>query len=101
MTGSMGANSLTSGLRGPNELKFKDGTTIRYNTVDFKLGGTVMGERSIEATGSILYEDAKNGLKAVVCCSTLKVTGWVTKTTTGSKDEVVGLIYQTKENPMN
>ena len=100
MTGSMGANTLTSGLRGPNVLQFKNGTTIRYNTIDFKLGGTVMGERSIEATGNILYEDAKNGLRALMCMSTLKVSGWVTKVTTGSKDEVTGIIYQSNENPM-
>jgi len=28
------------------------------------------------------------------------VTGWVSKTTTGSKDEIIGTIYQSKENPM-
>jgi hypothetical protein len=59
-----------------------------------------MGERSIEATGNILYEDAKNGLRALMCMSTLKVSGWVTKVTTGSKDEVTGIIYQSNENPM-
>jgi len=66
MTGSMGANTLTSGLRGPNVLTFKDGTEIRYNTIDFKLGGTVMGERSIEANGNILFENPKQGLKAFI-----------------------------------
>jgi hypothetical protein len=96
----MGANTLTSGLRGPNVLKFKDGTTIRYNTIDFKLGGTVMGERTIEATGNILYEDAKNSLKALMCMSTLKVSGWVNKVTTGSKDEVTGIIYQSSDKSM-
>ena len=33
--GSMGKNSLTSGLRGPNNLDFADGTRIHFNTVDF------------------------------------------------------------------
>lgn len=96
----MGANTLTSGLRGPNLLKFADGTTITYNTIDFKLGGTVMGERSIEAFGNILYEDVTNGLKALICCSTLKVSGYFSKTTTGSKDEITGIIYQSSQSPV-
>jgi hypothetical protein len=62
----MGANNLTSGLRGPNNLVFADGTHIRYNTTDFKLGGTITGDRTIEATGSVLFEDLNNGLRAIV-----------------------------------
>jgi hypothetical protein len=53
ITGSMAANSLKSGLRGPNNIKFADGQHIRFRTPDFKLGGTIMGERTIEADGSI------------------------------------------------
>ena len=52
-TGSMQANSLKSGLRGPNNIKFADGQHIRFRTPDFKLGGTVIGERTVEADGSI------------------------------------------------
>lgn len=59
-----------------------------------------MGERSVEATGNIFYEDPKNSLRALICCSTLKVSGYFSKTTTGSKDEVTGIIYQSKETPM-
>ena len=96
-TGSMGKNSLTSGLRGPNVIDFADGTRIRFNTIDFKLGGTVMGERTIEALGSICFEDIKSGLKAVVTMSTLQKTGWIKSSTTGSKDEFTGCIYQSNE----
>ena len=53
----MGGNSLTSGLRGPSTLKFKDGTKIVFNAPDFKLGGTVMGERTIECVGSLVFVD--------------------------------------------
>jgi hypothetical protein len=55
--GKMGGNSLTSGLRGPSTLKFKDGTKIVFNAPDFKLGGTVMGERTIECVGSLVFVD--------------------------------------------
>ncbi len=55
--GKMGKNSLTSGLRGPSTVVFPDGTKIRFNAPDFKLGGTIMGERTIETVGSLVFED--------------------------------------------
>jgi hypothetical protein len=96
----MSANNLTSGLRGPNNLIFADGTHIRYNTIDFKLGGTVMGDRTIEATGSILFEDLNNGLRAIVQLGTYQKTGMVFKKITGSKDEITGFIYRSSQVPM-
>jgi len=95
-TGSMGANSLRSGLRGPNNIKFADGQHIRFKSVDFKLGGTVMGERTIEAAGHIVFEDLTNNRKAVIMFSTYKKSGfgfWSKKTETGRRDEFTGLIY--------
>jgi hypothetical protein len=68
--GKMGKNSLTSGLRGPNILQFKDGTVIRFNAPDWKLGGTILGARTIEGEGSIVWEDLKNKLRAVVVLNT-------------------------------
>lgn len=96
-TGSMGANHLKSGLRGPNNIKFADGQHIRFKSVDFKLGGTVMGERTIEATGHIVFEDLTNHRKAVVVFSTYKKTGFWRKTESGRKDEFNGVIYQAQE----
>ena len=58
--GKMGKNSLTSGLRGPCTAEFPDGTKIRFNAPDFKLGGTIYGERTIEGCGSIVFEDLAN-----------------------------------------
>jgi len=78
-TGSMGANSLKSGLRGPNNIRFADGQHIRFRTPDFKLGGTVMGERTVEADGSIQFEDLTNNRKAVVMFSTYKKSGFWNK----------------------
>jgi hypothetical protein len=47
---------------------------------DFKLGGTVMGDRTIEATGNIFFEDLTNNYKAVVIFSTYKKSGFFKKT---------------------
>jgi hypothetical protein len=93
ITGKMSTNSFTSGLRGPNDIIFKDGHHIRFGFPSYRLGGTVYGERSIEAIGSCTFEDLTNNRKAVVLMNTFKKTGWIRSTTTGSKDQVVGLIY--------
>src|ERR1700761_7502821 len=81
--GSMSANSLKSGVRGPNNIKFADGQHIRFKTPDWKLGGTVMGDRTIEATGSTTFEDLTNNVKAVITFSTYKESGFWTKTKAG------------------
>ena len=69
--GQMGANTLTSGLRGPNNIIFADGHHIRYGVPTFKLGGTVYGERTVDIIGSITFEDFTNNRKAVICINTL------------------------------
>jgi hypothetical protein len=86
VTGKMGANHLISGLRGPNNLVFKDGHHIRFGFPSYKLGGTVMGERTIETIGSSTFEDFTNHRKAVLLMSTYKKTGWLRNTATGCKD---------------
>ena len=85
-TGKMGANNFVSGLRGPNNIKFKDGQHIRFCYPSYKLGGTVMGDRSIESIGSISFEDLTNNRKAVLLMSTYKKTGWIKTSTSGHKD---------------
>jgi hypothetical protein len=69
-TGNLSTNSLKSGLRGPNNIKFADGQHIRFKVPDWKLGGTVMGDRTIEAQGSVFFEDVTNNVKAVIIFST-------------------------------
>lgn len=93
-TASMSANSLKSMLRGPNNLKFADGQTIRFKTPEWRLGGTVMGDRTIEATGTVWFEDVTNNYKAVIIMSTYSKTGFWTKTESGKRDEYQGLIYE-------
>jgi len=73
----MGVNNLVSGPRGPNDLIFKDGHHIRFGCTSFKLGGTVHGERSIEAIGSCTFEDLTNNRKAVILMNTFKKVGWI------------------------
>jgi hypothetical protein len=90
----MSANTLKSGLRGPNNIKFADGQHIRFKSADFKLGGTVMGDRTIETTGHLIFEDLTNNRKAVIIFSTYKKTGFWRKTESGKKDEFTGMIYQ-------
>lgn len=68
----MGANNIVSGLRGPNTIKFHDGTTIRFGFPSYKLGGTVFGDRTIEAIGSCCFEDLTNKLKCQITINTYK-----------------------------
>jgi hypothetical protein len=74
--GSMGNNCLTSGMRGPNEIIFKDGQHIRFGFPSFKLGGIVYGDRTIETIGSCTFEDITNNRRAVIIMNSYKKTGW-------------------------
>jgi hypothetical protein len=67
---------------------------IRFRTPEWRLGGTVMGERTIEAEGNVVFEDVLNNRKAVILFSTYKKTGFFTTVETGQKDEYNGLIYE-------
>ena len=90
----MSSNTLISGFRGPTTIKFKDGTIIKFNAPDVKLGGLVMGERTIECTGSLVFHDLTHMLKGVVFFGTYKEAGFFsTKAATGSRTEISGLIY--------
>ena len=91
--GKMGKNSLTSGLRGPSTIEFPDGGRIRFNAPDFKLGGTIMGARTIEGVGSILFEDLNNQLRSVVQLGTFKSSGFFSKSKSGSRTDMAGVIY--------
>ena len=80
-------------MRGPNNIKFADGTIIRFKTPDFKLGGTVMGDRVVEASGNMFFEDLAHNYKAVIIFSTYVKKGFFVKSFKGKKDEYNGLIY--------
>lgn len=97
VTGQMSANSFVSGLRGPNDVVFKDGQHIRFGFPSYKLGGTVMGERTIEAIGSCTYEDLTNHRKAVLLMNTYEKVGMFKTSHVGCKDQMVGQIYDCKK----
>ena len=69
---------------------------MRFNVLDWKLGGTIMGDRTIELSGSLVVEDLANALKAVVVVGTYKSSGIFKKSTTGSKSDLLGVIYKAK-----
>ena len=52
-----------------------------------------MGERSIEAIGSCTFEDLTNNRKAVLIMSTFKHQGMFKSSSSGCKDQFVGIIY--------
>lgn len=52
-----------------------------------------MGDRTIEASGNVFFEDLTNNYKAVIIFSTYKKTGLFKKTESGKRDEYVGVIY--------
>lgn len=52
-----------------------------------------MGDRTIEATGSVFFEDLTNNRKAAVIFSTYKKSGFFKKKESGRKDEYTGVIY--------
>lgn len=68
--------------------------------MDYKLGGTVMGDRTIEGVGNMIFEDLTNNVKCVIFFNTFKKTGWWTVTESGKKDEFYGIIYRTID-PIN
>ena len=74
-------------------------TTWHINTFEWKLHGTVTGERFVEIVNSMGYEDIKSGLKAIVCFNNLKKTSYFSWKKTGSADAIYGYIYQSKEKP--
>lgn len=94
ITGKMELNALISGLRGPNDIRFKDGQHIRFGYPSYRLGGTSFGERSVELIGSCTFEDLTNNRKAVILMTTYKA-GYL-RAATGCKDEVEGIIYNSK-----
>lgn len=63
--------------------------------MDYKLGGTVMGDRTIETLGNMIFEDLTNNVKAVIIFNTYKKSGYWRVTETGKKDELFGIIYKT------
>jgi hypothetical protein len=65
--------------------------------MDYKLGGTVRGARTIEPCGNFVFEDLTNNLRAIVIMGTYKKEGFWNVQVTGRKDEIEGIIYKPDE----
>ena len=52
-----------------------------------------MGDRTIETDGSIVFEDLTNQLRAVVMLSTFQSKGFFSKSKSGSRTDLQGLVY--------
>lgn len=95
--GSMGANYLRAGQKGPHNIVFSDGHHIRYALMDYKLGGTIRGPRTVELCGNFVFEDLTNNVRAVVIANNQKRTGFWTVVETGSRDGLEGVVYKPTE----
>jgi len=54
---------MKAGQEGNNYFKFKDGQVIRTQAPHYTLGGTVMGDRTINADGFFFMEDEDNNIR--------------------------------------
>ena len=98
-TASFGGNSMKAGQEGNNYVKFTDGHTIRTVPCHYTLGGTVMGDRTINADGYFLFEDEENEIKAIVIFNPIMKEGGIFSkdTRAGKTDDFRGLIYKPRE----
>ena len=57
-------NSVVGSQKGPNIIKFNDGTTIIYSLPIFKLSGMLLGKRIIQWSGEIRYSYPSQDISA-------------------------------------
>jgi len=70
-------NSIVGGQVGPNNIDFPDGTRITYDMPGMILTGILWGDRVFQWSGTIPFEDKKNGLKADIVFNPDKKTGLI------------------------
>jgi len=99
-TASMGANTLKAGQEGDSFIEFHDGQKIRSQAPHYTLGGTVMGDRTINADGFFLFEDEENEIKCVIIFNPIMKAGGVFSSHkyAGKTDDFRGLIYKPKKS---
>jgi len=95
--GRVTTNGLENEQCGPNIIEFKDGSKIEYNYPKFKIHGLLMGDRTVYASGEMIFEDKENELKAVLVFNYGKKRGIFSSRKKGTKiDDVEGVIYRVK-----
>jgi len=62
--------------------------------MDYKLGGTIRGSRTVELCGNFVFEDLTNNVRAVVIANNQRKTGFWTVVETGTRDGLEGIIYK-------
>jgi len=59
-----GVNSVKGWREGKNFIMFKDGTKMNYNTPEMRIGGIVMGDRTLNYNGNFVIKDYKNKIES-------------------------------------
>lgn len=65
--------------------------------MDYKLGGTISGSRTVEPCGNLIFEDLSENRRGVIIMGTYKKEGFWTVVESGAKDEIEGVIYKVNE----
>lgn len=97
MTASLGANNLKAGQEGDNFVEFTEfGHKIRVNPPKYILGGTVMGDRTMNVEDAWVYHDETHGFKAVIIFNPIMKSGGMfsSHTFAGKYDDFRGVIYK-------
>lgn len=61
-----GMNSLKGSREGKNIIKFKDGTLMTFTTPETRVNGLIMGERTLNFSGTIVIKDFNNKIESLI-----------------------------------
>lgn len=95
-TASMGANHLKAGQEGNQYIYFKEyDHKIRFTCPKYTLGGTVVGDRTMNVDHWFEFHDETFGYKAVIIFNPIMKSGGIFSADTyaGKYDEFRGMIY--------
>ncbi len=60
-----GMNSVKGWRDGKNFVIFSDGTKMSYNTPEMRIGGILMGDRTLNYNGNFVIKDYKNKIESI------------------------------------
>ena len=91
---------MRAGQEGYTYVEFADGQIIKTQAPHYTLGGTVMGDRTINADGFFIFEDEENDIKCVIIFNPIMKAGGVFSSHkyAGKTDDFRGLIYKPKKS---
>ena len=58
LTGKFKKNSLIGGILGTVNINFEDGSKISYSYPEFRAGGMLMGARTVNWQGTMIFRDS-------------------------------------------